>query len=457
MQLIHHPRAHLHQPMPMPQQLPQIPILCVRHPDPRKAVFHHQPQQQLRILAIGLLLAHSFGANLRRVPDPQLKLQARVSKRSNQRACPLASIPTRTLSSLLELAVELLGFFAVSQPPFAALTCFRVHKCNLLEARMIVTTYNQHVRLLSSEPFGWFAPPKSTRAWEPTLLWNHYTQSAGGLCSGCHARQAIRHLQNVGLPHLRSLRPSVSGRMMDRDADRLMVAYLYLEFAAMFVDESYFASEAPLCRMDADGRNHARLAADDVRRNFRTITLDLQRLRMRVALMVVDAHIPAAEVVEGQSGAVEPLAESVARPADERTALAVLLRARALTQNVEVGGNRPVGVYDWAAEQCGFHGSMVSRRSACVDQSDYAHAGQNALSLITTVTITRMEQSSVSLHDLLARVPLVLTELSAEFYRVGGRSMDIDPNFNKRVFLARIPFDIVALGNEISSGACHSR
>src|SRR5437764_14708565 len=35
----------------------------------------------------------------------------------------------------------------------------------------------QHVRLLSSEPFGWFAPPKFTRAWEPTLLWNHYTQN----------------------------------------------------------------------------------------------------------------------------------------------------------------------------------------------------------------------------------------------------------------------------------------
>src|SRR5690348_2795605 len=35
---------------------------------------------------------------------------------------------------------------------------------------MIVTAYNQHVRLLSSEPFGWFAPPKSTRAWEPTLF-----------------------------------------------------------------------------------------------------------------------------------------------------------------------------------------------------------------------------------------------------------------------------------------------
>jgi len=62
------------------------------------------------------------------------------------------------------------------EPPFAELTCFCIHKANLLEARMIVTTYNHHVRLLSSEPFGWFAPPKSTRAWEPTLLWNHYTQ-----------------------------------------------------------------------------------------------------------------------------------------------------------------------------------------------------------------------------------------------------------------------------------------
>jgi hypothetical protein len=51
--------------------------------------------------------------------------------------------------------------------------CSRVgiQQCNLLEARMIVTTYNQHVRLsLSSEPFGWFAPPRSTRAWEPTLF-----------------------------------------------------------------------------------------------------------------------------------------------------------------------------------------------------------------------------------------------------------------------------------------------
>jgi hypothetical protein len=64
---------HLHQSMPMPQQLTQIAILCVRHPDPRKAILQHQPQQQLRILPIRLLLAHSFGTNLGCVPDPQFK------------------------------------------------------------------------------------------------------------------------------------------------------------------------------------------------------------------------------------------------------------------------------------------------------------------------------------------------------------------------------------------------
>src|ERR1700752_3063730 len=63
----------------------------------------------------------------------------------------------------------------MTEPPFAQLPGVCVHESNLLEARMIVTTYNQHVRLLSSEPFGWFAPPKFTRAWEPTLLWNHFT------------------------------------------------------------------------------------------------------------------------------------------------------------------------------------------------------------------------------------------------------------------------------------------
>jgi len=42
MQLIHHSRAHLHQSTPMPQQLPHIAILGVRHPDPRETILEHQ-------------------------------------------------------------------------------------------------------------------------------------------------------------------------------------------------------------------------------------------------------------------------------------------------------------------------------------------------------------------------------------------------------------------------------
>src|SRR5256885_4178907 len=53
----------------------------------------------------------------------------------------------------LELAVELLRFLAVPQFPLVPFTTVRIDKRNLLEARLIVTTYNDHVRLLSPEPW----------------------------------------------------------------------------------------------------------------------------------------------------------------------------------------------------------------------------------------------------------------------------------------------------------------
>jgi hypothetical protein len=42
----------LHHAVPVPQQLSQIPIFPARYPDLGKAIFQHQPQNQLRILAI---------------------------------------------------------------------------------------------------------------------------------------------------------------------------------------------------------------------------------------------------------------------------------------------------------------------------------------------------------------------------------------------------------------------
>src|SRR2546425_13359767 len=56
-------------------------------------------------------------------------------------------------SAHLELTVELLRFLAVPQFPLVPFTTVRTDKRNLLEARVIVTTYNDHVRLLSPEPW----------------------------------------------------------------------------------------------------------------------------------------------------------------------------------------------------------------------------------------------------------------------------------------------------------------
>jgi hypothetical protein len=43
------------------------------HPDLRKPIFEQQAQDELRVLAIRLLLAHPLRPNRGRVADPQLK------------------------------------------------------------------------------------------------------------------------------------------------------------------------------------------------------------------------------------------------------------------------------------------------------------------------------------------------------------------------------------------------
>src|SRR5579864_7898159 len=138
--------------MPMPQQLSQVAVLRIRHPDPRETVFDHQPQQQLRILPIRLLLAHPLGADLSGIPNPQFELQ--LAQQALEPTRVPAGFHAHPHTLPFEPGVELLGFLTVRQPPLPQLTALGVDKRNLLETRMIVTAYNQHVRLLSSEPFG---------------------------------------------------------------------------------------------------------------------------------------------------------------------------------------------------------------------------------------------------------------------------------------------------------------
>jgi len=56
--------------MAVPEQLPQIPILGTGYPDAWKAIFLEQLEQQLGVLAVGLLLADTLGFNLRGIADP---------------------------------------------------------------------------------------------------------------------------------------------------------------------------------------------------------------------------------------------------------------------------------------------------------------------------------------------------------------------------------------------------
>ena len=97
-------------------------------------------QNQLRILAIRLLLAHPLRCESR----PRLRSTtqtatrpavARTSVRVRWLPCPRApSFPGR------EIAVELLRFLAVPSRRSLQLSGFGIHKRNLLEARMIVTS-----------------------------------------------------------------------------------------------------------------------------------------------------------------------------------------------------------------------------------------------------------------------------------------------------------------------------
>src|ERR1019366_6812935 len=153
LQLVHDPRPRLHHPVTVPQQLPQISILPARYPDPRKAIFQQQSQNQLRVLAIRLLFAHPLRADLGGVPNPQLKPQLR------EQSFKPASVPTRfhpqthAHSLRREIAIKLFRFLAVLQSPLLQFPGFGIHKRNLLEPRVVVTTYNHHVRLLSPGPW----------------------------------------------------------------------------------------------------------------------------------------------------------------------------------------------------------------------------------------------------------------------------------------------------------------
>jgi hypothetical protein len=62
-----------------------------------------------------------------------------------------------------EIAIKLFRFLTVLQSPFLQLPSIGIHKGNLLKARVVIQSYNQHIGSFSPEPFGWFSTTKFTR------------------------------------------------------------------------------------------------------------------------------------------------------------------------------------------------------------------------------------------------------------------------------------------------------
>src|SRR5437660_7910130 len=140
--------------------LPQIAILPARYPDPGKAIFQQQLQNQLRILPVRLLLPHPLAADRGRISDPQLNLQL------GQQAFPPACVPARfhphthRNSAARKLPVKPLRLLPMLQSLFLELPTVGIHRGYLLKLGVEIYSYNDHC----SAPFSracWLpsAPP----------------------------------------------------------------------------------------------------------------------------------------------------------------------------------------------------------------------------------------------------------------------------------------------------------
>src|SRR5258708_34680073 len=80
--------------------------------------------------------------------------------------------------------------------------CVRIHKRNLLKARVVIASYNQHIGSFSPEPSGWLAPPSLLGAREPTLSWNQLrSQPAESALESSRSSSRVCETQQQGDCH----------------------------------------------------------------------------------------------------------------------------------------------------------------------------------------------------------------------------------------------------------------
>src|SRR5260370_5514804 len=127
----------------MQQQLPHVALGWRRYPDPRKPPFHQQLQQQQRTPPVGLLLSLATGADLRRVPDPQLMPQLREQPLEPLRL-PTGLYPYTHRPLQRGIKRSHLLYLFVTQRFLAQFSCLLIQHRNLLIALVKITSYNLH-------------------------------------------------------------------------------------------------------------------------------------------------------------------------------------------------------------------------------------------------------------------------------------------------------------------------
>ncbi len=201
----------------MDQQLPLVPFLRRRCPDPRKIILQQQIQNVGCVATVRLLFAHLRGPDLGRVADPNFMTHRRQHVHKPMAvARRLQPHPHRPAQS----AIELLGFSGcVHQLSFPCFSSFRIQPTNLLPTGMEITTYNDHLKA-PFFPVVFVVKQRILCRTGPSLLSNQsFVEKLRGFCSfvtkggliECRHAERIASLvrrRRIPLHHLQLLSPA---------------------------------------------------------------------------------------------------------------------------------------------------------------------------------------------------------------------------------------------------------
>jgi hypothetical protein len=160
--------------MAMPKQLAHVAVLRGWRPGLGKTVFHEQVQKMACIAAVGFLLAHATSTDLGGIADPQLDVQLSQQPLEPSRMSAGFDAYAHVQALRLQLTIKAFGLpIAVLQTLVAAFASLRVVPGYLLAAWVIITAYNQHVRLLPPvSPWRLTTLPSLRGSREPTVSSN---------------------------------------------------------------------------------------------------------------------------------------------------------------------------------------------------------------------------------------------------------------------------------------------